>query len=80
MEAREEERAVSSQSLVELSRSGWIQITGASIGSGSNQEGKVRPDINVGSQCGSRLKIQSVSKYDTNARNYKIQISKFSDV
>lgn len=62
MEAREEERAMSSQSQAELSSSGWIQITGASIGSGSNQEGKVRPDINVGSQCGSRLKIQSVSK------------------
>lgn len=50
-----EGRGMSSQS-EELSSSGWKQITGVSIGSGSNQEGKVRPAWRV--RVGQGLKFK----------------------
>lgn len=58
VEGREEGKRMSSQRQVGLPSRGWIQVLGASTDSWSNQEGKFRPDTNMGSQCGPRFKIR----------------------
>lgn len=67
----------------ELSSSGWKQITGVSIGSGSSQEGKVRPawgvSVGAGGSCSpcQRLKFKRFLRM---TQIPETQISRFDDI